>query len=117
MVARVDFKPWHSLVQAENALAAKCVDVAVVGTSGRSDGRGDTFDSRIMMNLVAPKLGLGSRIVSLGKELPVPVIGFFAALKLAYRTFLRLKEPKTILAGVLREVRIKLRTQEKVAAR
>jgi hypothetical protein len=44
----------------------------VVGTSGVAIA-GDTFDSRIMMNLVAPKLGLGSHYVSLGKELPVPV--------------------------------------------
>lgn len=44
----------------------------VVGTSGVPIA-GDTFDSRIMMKLVAPKLGLGSHYVSLGKELAVPV--------------------------------------------
>ena len=44
----------------------------VLGTSGVAIA-GDTFDSRIMMRLVAPKLGLGSHYVSLGKELPVPV--------------------------------------------
>lgn len=44
----------------------------VVGTSGVAIA-GDSFDSRIMMNLVAPKLGLGSHYVSLGKQLPVPV--------------------------------------------
>jgi hypothetical chaperone protein len=40
----------------------------VVGTSGVAIA-GDTFDSRVMMKLVAPKLGLGSKYVSLGKEL------------------------------------------------
>jgi hypothetical chaperone protein len=44
----------------------------VLGTSGVAIA-GDTFDSRIMMRLVAPKLGLGSHYISLGKELPVPV--------------------------------------------
>src|SRR6185436_21052443 len=44
----------------------------VIGTSGVPIA-GDTFDSRVMMRLVAPKLGLGSHYISLGKELPVPV--------------------------------------------
>src|SRR6185503_18656362 len=44
----------------------------VIGTSGVAIA-GDTFDSRIMMRLVAPKLGLGSNYISQGKVLPVPV--------------------------------------------
>lgn len=57
----------------------------VVGTSGVAIA-GDTFDSRIMMNLVAPKLGLGSHYVSLGKELPVPV-WLYSQLSSWHRTF------------------------------
>jgi hypothetical chaperone protein len=82
----------------------------VVGTSGVAIA-GDTFDSRIMMNLVAPKLGLGSHYVSLGKELPVPV-WVFSQLSSWHRMFL-LKEPKTM--AVLREVRNQASEPEKVA--
>src|SRR5215510_10475333 len=83
----------------------------VVGTSGVAIA-GDTFDSRIMMNLVAPKLGLGSNYVSLGKELPVPV-WVFSQLSSWHRTFL-LKEPKTM--AVLREVRNQAAEPERVGA-
>ena len=83
----------------------------VVGTSGVPIA-GDTFDSRIMMNLVAPKLGLGSHYVSLGKELPVPV-WLYSQLSSWHRTFL-LKEPKTM--AVLREVRNQASEPEKVSA-
>ena len=83
----------------------------VVGTSGVAIA-GDTFDSRIMMNLVAPKLGLGSHYVSLGKELPVPV-WVYSQLSSWHRTFL-LKEPKTM--AVLREVRNQALEPDKVAA-
>src|SRR5690348_10232910 len=83
----------------------------VVGTSGVAIA-GDTFDSRIMMNLVAPKLGLGSHYVSLGKELPVPV-WLYSQLSSWHRTFL-LKDPKTMT--VLREVKNQASEPEKVAA-
>jgi hypothetical chaperone protein len=83
----------------------------VVGTSGVAIA-GDTFDSRIMMNLVAPKLGHGSHYVSLGKELPVPV-WLYSQLSSWHRTFL-LKEPKTM--SVLREVKNQASEPEKVAA-
>ena len=83
----------------------------VVGTSGVGIA-GDTFDSRIMMNLVAPKLGLGTHYVSLGKELPVPV-WLFSQLSSWHRTFL-LKEPKTM--AVLREVKNQASEPVKVAA-
>lgn len=83
----------------------------VVGTSGVGIA-GDTFDSRIMMNLVAPKLGLGSHYVSLGKELPVPV-WLYSQLSSWHRTFL-LKDPKTM--AVLREVKNQASEPEKVAA-
>jgi hypothetical chaperone protein len=83
----------------------------VVGTSGLGIA-GDTFDSRIMMNLVAPKLGLGSHYVSLGKELPVPV-WLYSQLSSWHRTFL-LKEPKTM--AVLREVKNQASQPHKVAA-
>src|SRR5262245_3283279 len=83
----------------------------VVGTSGVAIA-GDTFDSRIMMNLVAPKLGLGSHYVSLGKELPVPV-WLYSQLSSWHRTFL-LKDPKTMT--VLREVKNQASEPEKVKA-
>jgi hypothetical chaperone protein len=83
----------------------------VVGTSGVGIA-GDTFDSRIMMNLVAPKLGLGSHYVSLGKELPVPVWPY-SQLSSWHRTFL-LKDPKTM--AVLREVKSQASEPGKIAA-
>jgi hypothetical chaperone protein len=83
----------------------------VLGTSGVAIA-GDTFDSRIMMNLVAPKLGLGSHYVSLGKELPVPV-WLYSQLSSWHRTVF-LKDPKTM--SVLREVRNQASEPGKVAA-
>ena len=83
----------------------------VIGTSGVPIA-GDTFDSRIMMRLVAPKLGLGSHYVSLGKELPVPV-WLYSQLSSWHRTFL-LREPKTM--AVLREVKNQASEPDKVAA-
>lgn len=83
----------------------------VIGTSGVAIA-GDTFDSRIMMRLVAPKLGLGSHYVSLGKELPVPV-WVYTQLSSWHHMFL-LKEPKTM--GVLREVKNQAVEPEKIAA-
>lgn len=83
----------------------------VIGTSGVAIA-GDTFDSRIMIQLVAPKLGLGSHYVSLGKELPVPV-WVYTQLSSWHHMFL-LKDPKTM--GVLREVRNQASEPEKIAA-
>jgi hypothetical chaperone protein len=83
----------------------------VIGTSGVAIA-GDTFDSRIMMRLVAPKLGLGSHYVSLGKELPVPV-WVYTQLSSWHHMFL-LKEPKTM--AVLREVKNQAAEPKKVAA-
>ncbi len=83
----------------------------VVGTSGVAIA-GDTFDSRIMMNLVAPKLGLGSNYISLGKELPVPVWPY-SQLSSWHRTFL-LKDPKTM--SVLREVKNQASDPAKITA-
>ena len=83
----------------------------VLGTSGVAIA-GDTFDSRIMMRLVAPKLGLGSHYISLGKELPVPV-WVYSQLSSWHHRFL-LKEPKTM--AVLREVKNQATEPQKVAA-
>ncbi|MEN3328201.1 MAG: putative chaperone protein [Acidobacteriota bacterium] len=83
----------------------------VLGTCGVAIA-GDTFDSRIMMRLVAPKLGLGSHYISLGKELPVPV-WVYSQLSSWHHMFL-LKKPKTM--AVLREVRNQATEPEKVAA-
>lgn len=83
----------------------------VVGTSGVAIA-GDTFDSRIMMRLVAPKLGLGSHYISLGKELPVPV-WVYSQLSSWHQMFL-LKDPKTM--GILQQVRRQASEADKVAA-
>jgi len=64
------------------------------------------------MRLVAPKLGLGSHYVSLGKELPVPV-WVYTQLSSWHHMFL-LKEPKTM--AVLREVKNQASEPKKVAA-
>ena len=65
-----------------------------------------------MMKLIAPKLGLGSKYVSLGKELPVPV-WVYSQLSSWHRTFL-LKDPKTM--SVLREVKSQATEPEKIKA-
>jgi hypothetical chaperone protein len=83
----------------------------VIGTSGVAIA-GDTFDSRIMMRLVAPKLGLGSHYVSLGKELPVPV-WVYSQLSSWHHMFL-LRDPKTM--GILRQVKRQASEPGKVAA-
>jgi hypothetical chaperone protein len=83
----------------------------VLGTSGVAIA-GDTFDSRIMMQLVAPKLGLGSHYVSLGKALPVPV-WVYSQLSSWHRTFL-LKDPQTMT--VLREVKSQATEPDKITA-
>ena len=83
----------------------------VIGTSGVAIA-GDTFDSRIMMQLVAPMLGLGSTYKSLGKELPVPV-WIYSQLSSWHHMFL-LKDPKTM--SVLREVKSQAVESEKVKA-
>lgn len=83
----------------------------VIGTSGLGIA-GDTFDSRIMMRLVAPKLGLGSHYISLGKELPVPV-WVYSQLSSWHHMFL-LRDPKTM--GILRAVKRQAKEPDKVAA-
>jgi hypothetical chaperone protein len=83
----------------------------VVGTSGLAIA-GDTFDSRIMMQLVAPQLGFGSHYVSLGKQLPVPA-WVFSQLSSWHHMFL-LKDPKTM--AVLRQVKNQAAEPDKVAA-
>ena len=82
----------------------------VIGTSGVAIA-GDTFDSRIMMRLVAPKLGLGSNYISLGKELPVPV-WVYSQLSSWHHMFL-LKDPKTM--SVLQQVKNQASERAKVA--
>jgi hypothetical chaperone protein len=83
----------------------------VIGTSGVAIA-GDTFDSRIMMRLVAPKLGLGSNYISQGKEMPVPV-WVFTKLSNWHHMFL-LKDLKT-MAG-LRQVKVQAEEPQKVGA-
>ena len=83
----------------------------VIGTSGVAIA-GDTFDSRIMMRLVAPKLGFGSNYISQGKELPVPVWVYTRLSSWHHMSLL--KDPKTMSA--LREVKAQAAEPQKVAA-
>jgi len=83
----------------------------VRGTSGVAIA-GDTFDSRIMMRLVAPKLGLGSHYISLGKELPVPV-WVYSQLSSWHHMFL-LRDPQTM--AVLQQVKNQAAEPRKVSA-
>jgi hypothetical chaperone protein len=64
------------------------------------------------LTTMAPKLGLGSHYVSLGKELPVPAWPY-SQLSSWHRTFL-LKEPKTM--PVLREVKNQASEPGKITA-
>ena len=83
----------------------------VIGTSGVAIA-GDTFDSRIMMQLVAPKLGFGSHYISQGKELPVPV---WVYRKLSnWHHMSLLKDPRTM--GDLYSVKNQAAEPQKVAA-
>lgn len=83
----------------------------ILGTDGVGIA-GDTFDSRIMMHLVAPRLGMGSHYISLGKELPVPV-WIYTQLSSWHRMSF-LKDPSTM--NVLREVRNQAVEPKKVKA-
>jgi hypothetical chaperone protein len=73
---------------------------------------GDTFDSRSMMQLVAPRLGLGSRYRSLGRELDVPVWIYSKLANWHLMSFL--KTPDTM--NVLNQVRSQAVEPEKIEA-
>jgi hypothetical chaperone protein len=83
----------------------------ILGTDGIAIA-GDTFDGRIMMNLVAPWLGLGSHYRSLGKKLNVPVWIYSQLGSWHLMSFL--KNPHTM--RVLREVKSQAEEPEKIEA-
>jgi hypothetical chaperone protein len=83
----------------------------ILGTEGLPIA-GDTFDGRIMMNMVAPRLGLGSHYISLGKELSVPVWVYTKLASWHLMSFLN--TPETM--NVLRQVKAQAVEREKIEA-
>ncbi len=83
----------------------------ILGTGGLPTA-GDTFDSRTMMHLVAPRLGLGSHYRSLGRELNVPVWIYSKLANWHLMSFL--KTPDTM--NVLNQVRSQAVEPEKIEA-
>jgi hypothetical chaperone protein len=83
----------------------------VLGTDGVPLA-GDAFDSTIMMNVVAPQLGLGSSYISLGKELSVPVWIYSQLASWHQMSFL--KDPRTM--NVLRQVKAQAVERERIEA-
>ena len=83
----------------------------ILGTDGVPIA-GDTFDSRSMMQLVAPRLGLGSHYRSLGRELNVPVWIYSKLANWHLMSFL--KTPDTM--NVLNQVRSQATEPEKIEA-
>jgi hypothetical chaperone protein len=80
-----------------------------------SDGApiaGDTFDGRIVRNLVAPKLGLGSHYYSMGREFTVPAWIYSMLEKWHLVSFL--KTPRTL--RVIKDVRVSAAEPEKLDA-
>jgi len=61
---------------------------------------GDAFDSRIVMNVIAPKLGLGSEYKSLGKVLPAPLWIYQRLSNWHHVSFLKDKQTMGMLAQV-----------------
>ncbi len=61
---------------------------------------GDAFDSRIVMNVVASKLGLGSEYMSLGKLLPAPLWIYQRLSTWHHVSFLKDKQTMGMLAQV-----------------
>jgi hypothetical chaperone protein len=83
----------------------------ILGSEGAAIA-GDTFDGRIVRNLVAPKLGLGTHYYSLGKEFPVPAWLFSMLERWHLVSFL--KTPKTL--KVIRDVRVSAQEPRKLDA-
>ncbi len=63
----------------------------IIGNFGVPIG-GDTFDARIVRNLVSPLLGMGTSYRSLGKVLPVPASLYLKLESWHHLSFLRAKE-------------------------
>jgi hypothetical chaperone protein len=73
---------------------------------------GDAFDAKIIRHLVAPALGMGSEIRSMGKILPVPRWVYAKLERWHHLSFLRAKE----VMDMLRSVRGQALEPEKIKA-
>ena len=88
-----------SLVQLQSANAGNAQS-AVIGTDGVGIA-GDIFDSKMVRNLVAPMLGLGSRYKSqFGKVLPVPNWLYEHLERWHYLSFLKTKKNMELLRQI-----------------
>jgi hypothetical chaperone protein len=85
---------------------------SVIGTDGVGIG-GDTFDSKLVRNLVAPILGLGSKYKSqFGKVLPVPNWLYEHLERWHYLTFLKTRKNMELL----RRIRFEALEPQKIEA-
>jgi hypothetical chaperone protein len=88
-----------SLVQLQSSSAGKAQS-SVIGTDGIGMA-GDTFDSKMVRNVVAPLLGLGSRYKSqFGKVLPVPNWLYEQLERWHYLSFLKTKKNMELLRQI-----------------
>ncbi|HSE86871.1 MAG TPA: Hsp70 family protein [Candidatus Binatia bacterium] len=98
-------------LQAKSCSAGKARS-AVIGTDGIGIA-GDTFDSRMVRNLVAPLLGLGSKYRSqFGKVLPVPNWLYEHLERWHYLSFLKTKKNMELL----RQIRFQALEPQKIDA-
>jgi len=73
---------------------------------------GDAFDAKIIRHLVAPELGMGSEIESMGKLLPVPSWLYAKLERWHYLSFLRARD----VTNLLRTLRVQAVEPEKIEA-
>jgi hypothetical chaperone protein len=100
-----------SLVQLQPSSAGKAPS-SVIGTDGVGIA-GDTFDSKIVRNLVAPMLGLGSKYKSqFGKILPSPNWLYEHLERWHYLSFLKTKKNMELL----RQIRFQALEPQKIDA-
>jgi hypothetical chaperone protein len=102
-----------SLVQLQARLSsAGKAQSSVIGTDGVGIA-GDTFDSKLVRNLVAPMLGLGSQYRSqFGKILPVPNWLYEHLERWHYLSFLKTKKNMELL----RQIRFRALEPQKIEA-
>ena len=98
-------------LQAKSSRAGKAQS-SVIGTDGVGTA-GDIFDSRLVRNLVAPMLGLGSQYKSqFGKVLPVPNWLYEHLERWHYLSFLKTKKNMELL----RQIRFRALEPQKIDA-
>jgi hypothetical chaperone protein len=101
-----------SLVQLQAKSSAAKGQSSVIGTDGVGMA-GDTFDSKMVRNLVAPMLGLGSKYTSqFGKVLPVPNWLYEHLERWHYLSFLKTKKNMELL----RRIRFQALERQKIEA-